>query len=133
MLLHHRSGKLALSVSWVPAPDSELERNSKAVTHSGRGSVGKKRNDLPGVHLDELDVLLHALELVKTRTIWKIAVCQPGRANRCGKWFFKKFRHQQFCSEKCRISAFRDSDEARAKRNEYARNLYHLHKSGSVK
>jgi hypothetical protein len=66
-------------------------------------------------------------EPIKLDLISKIAVC------RCGKFYFRKFAHQRFCSQKCKLAEFRTNEEVRTKRNEYARKLYHLHKTGKVK
>jgi hypothetical protein len=47
----------------------------------------------------------------------------------CKRWLFARFPNQRFCSEKCRIAEFRKGDEARLKRNAYARELYHAKKA----
>jgi hypothetical protein len=51
----------------------------------------------------------------------------------CGKWFFKKFSHQRFCSVKCREREFRSTDEWKAYRREKAREYYWLQKNKNVK
>ena len=40
---------------------------------------------------------------------------------RCGKWFFAKFKHQQFCSTKCRQQEFRTSERWKEYRRRKAR------------
>ena len=75
----------------------------------------------------EIGALFRALELIKSGLISKIKKC------RCQKYYFKKFAHQRFCSQKCKLAEFRTNDVVREKRNEYARKLYHLHKTGKVK
>ena len=51
----------------------------------------------------------------------------------CGKYFFKKFAHQKFCSETCRIKENQNSESSREYRRRKQREYYHLHKSGKVK
>jgi hypothetical protein len=114
-------------VWWNPIPGSALSRCMKKIGKRQLESLSKEDRDKPGAQMAESGALKNLLELVESRFVWKIGAC------RCGKFFFRKFQHQRFCSEKCRIAEFRNSDEARQKRNEYARKLYHLHKSGKVK
>jgi hypothetical protein len=113
------------AITWKVAPDSEFERDQKRIKRRPR----RPKNPLsPSAEkLEEVDALTTTLELFKNGLILKIRRCA------CDKFYFAKFRHQQSCSEKCRIAKFKTSDEARRKRNEYARKLYHLHKSGKVK
>lgn len=67
------------------------------------------------------------LHLVRIEKIGKVKRC------RCGLWFFARFGHVRFHSPKCRQQEHRSSPAYKAKRNEYARKLYHLHHSGKVK
>jgi hypothetical protein len=67
------------------------------------------------------------LHLVSLKLIWKVKQC------RCGRWFFRRFKHVRFHDPKCRQQEHRSSSEYKMKRNEHARNLYRLHKSGKVK
>jgi hypothetical protein len=120
---------------WTPVPGSLLQKNSaKASAHLMKEM--KKHPErfwideetaIEGTQMGETGAIKIALSLIESGWIWKVGPC------RCGKIFFRRFMHQRFCSEKCRIAEFRNSDDARAKRNEYARKLYHLHKSGKVR
>jgi hypothetical protein len=67
------------------------------------------------------------LHLVSLKLIEKVKQC------RCGRWFFRRFKHERFHDQKCRQQEHRSSPEYKAKRNEYARTLYQLQKSGKVK
>jgi hypothetical protein len=120
-------GDVKFVVSWRPAPGSKLERQSRAVCVSRPGNKWKKHYEIPGGQMGEIGALGHTLELIKSGLLSKIAEC------RCGKFYFRKFTHQRFCSQKCKLTEFRTNEEVRAKRNEYARTLYHLHREGNVK
>ncbi|WP_035350146.1 hypothetical protein [Edaphobacter aggregans] len=112
---------------WMPLDsyrNSKKRRRAKEQTWDALPDDGIT---LPGALMEEPRALTSVLELAESGLVWKVQPCE------CGKFFFKRFSHQRFCSEKCRIADFRTSDEARRKRNEYARKLYHLHKSGKVK
>jgi hypothetical protein len=122
-----QKGEVSYYVTWRSAPGSKVERHSRTVPRPGPGRKWKKHYELPGGQMGEIGALFNVLELIKADLISKIAVC------RCGNFYFRKFAHQRFCSQKCKLAEFRTSEEVRAKRNEYARKLYHLHKTGKVK
>jgi len=119
--------KWSVFTSWRPLPGSKLSKNMWKATQHNWEALSDSDFDLPGAQMGEAGAIKTALELIQSDLIWKVGRCK------CGKFFFRKFSHQHFCSEKCRIANFRSTDEARAKRNEYARKLYHLHKTGKVK
>jgi hypothetical protein len=121
-----QKGEASYWVSWRSAPGSKLARHGRSVPQAGVGKW-KKHYELPGGQMGEIGALFNTLELIKSGLISKIAVC------RCGKFYFKKFAHQRFCSQKCKLAEFRTNEVVREKRNEYARKLYHLHKTGKVK
>ena len=112
-----RPGQVIVGTDWIPAPGSRLYR---AVSPDSRAVDN-------GVRISESQAIKQTLDLIQSGYISRVLPC------RCGKFFFQKFSHQRFCGGKCRVAEFRTSDEARRKRNEYARKLYHLHKSGKVK
>jgi hypothetical protein len=122
-----QKGEATYWVSWRSAPGSKVERHSRTVPRPGPGRKWKKHYEIPGGQMGEIGALFNSLELIKSGLIAKIAGC------RCGKFYFRKFAHQRFCSQKCKLAEFRTNEEVRTKRNEYARRLYHLHKSGKVK
>jgi hypothetical protein len=51
----------------------------------------------------------------------------------CGRWFFSRFSHQNFCSDRCRKKRHETSEQFRASRREYMRRYYRLKASGKVK
>jgi hypothetical protein len=122
-----QKGAVKLLVSWKSAPGSKVDRHSRTIPKPGPEQKWKTHYDLPGGQMGEIGALFNVLELIKSGLVSKIDVCP------CGRFYFKKFAHQRFCSTKCKLAEFRTNEEERRKRNEYARNLYHLHKSGKVK
>lgn len=110
-----------VSIIYKPAPGSRLARNPEEIRRS------PMEQEPRGTGMHEVGAIRNVLDLMQSGSIFKVSRCS------CGKFYFRKFSHQRFCSEKCRIAEFRTSDEARRKRNEYARKLYHLHKTGKVK
>jgi hypothetical protein len=119
-------GEVSCMVSWKPAPGSRFSSDQQTLIPS-RDTEWRDEFDLPGGQMAEIGALLNVLDLIRAATILKVASC------RCRQFYFRKFAHQRFCSTKCRLADFRDSDESRAKRNDYARKLYHLRKTGKVK
>jgi len=63
----------------------------------------------------------------KTQNSWRLAQCD------CGKYYFRRFRHQRFCSEVCRTQKFRSSEKWKAYRRDKAREYYWLHKKKNTK
>ena len=43
------------------------------------------------------------------------------RCKECEKWFFARFNHQLFCSQKCRQKDFNQSEKGRQHRADYMR------------
>ena len=111
---------------WKSAPGSQFARVNRGFDPKSHPEW-KEEYDLPGRQMGEIGALHSALELFNSGEILRVHVC------RCGNVYYQRFKHQRFCSAKCRLADFRSSDEARLKRNDYARKLYHLHKTGKVK
>jgi hypothetical protein len=112
-----------LQIGWQAIPGTQIARNMKRAAHENWKALPKKNFNLPGAQMGESGALKMALRLFESGLISKIIPC------RCGTFFFAKFRHQRFCSQKCRIAEFQSSDDARKKHNDYARMLYHRHKA----
>jgi hypothetical protein len=51
----------------------------------------------------------------------------------CGTYFFRRFSHQRFCSEVCRLKEFRSSEKWKAHRRAKARDYYWMHKNKNTK
>jgi hypothetical protein len=58
---------------------------------------------------------------------WRVAQCH------CGTYYFRRFSHQRFCSEVCRLKKFRSSEEWKAYRRTKAREYYWLHRTRNTK
>lgn len=113
----------SLVVGWTPISGSKMHRHQK--THYVQWDFSREHegDSLPGTQMAESGAIKTVLELMQSGSIFKIELC------RCGNFFYKRFSHQKFCSSKCRLADFRDSEESRRKRNEYARRLYRTHKA----
>jgi hypothetical protein len=115
--------------SSLPAKGSEFAQKMKErrKSHPLPKLSSKREPAPPGTQMEETGAIRYTLALLESGYIFKIRRC------RCERFFFQRFSHQRFCSEKCRTAEFRTSDEARLKRNAYARKLYELHKTKNVK
>jgi hypothetical protein len=81
-----------------------------------------------GKYPDGESLAVHSvIRLAETRLFYRIADCE------CGRWFFSRFAHQHFCSERCRKRHHEQSEEYKAGRREYMRRYYRLKVSGKVK
>jgi hypothetical protein len=113
-----------------PVVGSALARNlerSGNVLASLENRKPTEKDLMRGARMGETGAIRYVLELIQSGYLSKVHRC------RCEMFFFQRFAHQRFCSEKCRIAEFRTSDEARQKRNSYARKLYQLHKTKNLK
>lgn len=63
------------------------------------------------------------LDAIEDGTLANVKACI------CGKYFFKKFAHQRFCSEECRIKENQTSEKARESRRRWQRDNYQAHKA----
>ena len=82
----------------------------------------------PNAMLTETGAVLALLNLFEARANWwRVRECY------CGKYYFRRFRHQRFCSETCRVKRFRSSEEWREHRRTKAREYYWLHKAKNTK
>jgi hypothetical protein len=118
-----------VEIYWGAARGSKLSQDMRRAHWAKKNSrpASDGHSVFPGAQMEEVGAFMAALNLINSGLVSKISRC------RCDKFFFLRFSHQRFCSEKCRIAEFQNSDKARQKRNEYARKLYNLHKSGKVR
>jgi hypothetical protein len=70
-------------------------------------------NDVEGT------AVLHVLRLSANGILDRVRRC-----GYCRRWFFARFRHQQFCQEKCQQKFYRSSKEWKAHRRDWARKYY---------
>jgi hypothetical protein len=75
---------------------------------------------------DEFNAALAVLEL-GSRGLSRIGLCG------CGKAFFKRFAHQKFCTDKCRVKFYGNDPKWKVYRADKARGYYWLHKNKNIK
>jgi hypothetical protein len=75
---------------------------------------------------DEFNAALAVLEL-GSRGLSRIGFCG------CRKAFFKRFAHQKFCTDKCRVRFYTNDPKWKAYRTDKARYYYWLHQNKNVK
>jgi hypothetical protein len=113
------------TTQWAPAAKTGQAKHEAAVMKS------LKQEHLAATVLvfgSEIIGVQFVLRAVDSGALDRVALC-----GRCEKWFAKKFVHQAYCGEKCRIAHFRSTPAYREQRNEYARKLYLLQKTKNVK
>ena len=88
------------------------------------GKNRPKDEDDPGedVWFTEEDAIIAIIDLAREGLLCKIRRCH------CGDWFFAKFAHQKFCCTRCQQAYFRSSEDYKADRRAYMRNLRGQHK-----
>ena len=77
---------------------------------------------------NQMPALVAALELAQRGEIDRVRRCANDR-----NWFLARTADSRFCSTKCRERYHQRNPEYMAKRREYARNLYQLHKNKNIK
>jgi len=87
--------------------------------------IAKHKGD---VTLGEFGAVNTILRLANTKAFWRVSQCSV-----CGTYYFRRFSHQRFCGEVCRLKAFRSSEEWKEYRRNKAREYYWLHKNTNVK
>jgi hypothetical protein len=112
-----------VEAAWRPILGSKMSRDMERAARKTLHALSEKDRKLPGAAMWESGAIKRVIELIESGGILRIRRC------RCDRFYFQKFEHQRFCSEKCRIAEFQKSDEARLKRNAYARELYHSKKA----
>lgn len=75
--------------------------------------------DEPGLTLTEIDAVRDIVELFGGQYLERVLRCRD-----CGKWFYARFRHQEFCQTKCQQNHYRQDPEWKAKRREWMRTYY---------
>lgn len=70
----------------------------------------------------EQDAILAIVDLAREGHFCKLRRCH------CGDWFFAGFAHQKFCCVGCQQKYYRSSEDYKAMRRAYMKNLRKLHK-----
>jgi len=98
--------------------------------HSHHGSrlrivVSEEGDEIP---VSEGDVVLRLFRLGEEGYFDHL-----GRCRFCSKWLYARFKHQQYCSVKCQMNAYKSSEEWKRHRREYMRKHRKLKASGKVR
>lgn len=80
------------------------------------------------VRVTEGDAVLRLLRLIEEGYFGRIRKCSF-----CPKWLFARFKHQQYCGQKCQITAYKTTPEWRTRRRKYIKELRNLKRSGKVR
>jgi hypothetical protein len=71
---------------------------------------------------EESQAVHSAVRLADRGLLDRIQLCP------CGGWYFRRFSHQRFCSETCRVEFWENSEERKQQKRERARDNYIHHK-----
>jgi hypothetical protein len=73
-----------------------------------------------GMHRAQSLALYNLFQLAEQRLLDRVRKCaRPD----CGQWFFARFKHQRFHSEKCQLLVFRSDEQWKEHRRDYMRRL----------
>ncbi|MGO9565895.1 MAG: hypothetical protein ACLPPV_24920 [Candidatus Korobacteraceae bacterium] len=98
--------------------ETELGRGGNVLLgHFLRRSVGR------GISAQEVAALERVLDVANNGKIDYFKMCGA-----CGIWFYKRFSHQRYCSDACRMRDYQGSNRWKAYRRDKAREYYWLHK-----
>jgi hypothetical protein len=89
---------------------------------SGKNRPKDKEDPTEDAWFTEEDAVVAIVDLARAGVLYKIRHCH------CGDWFFAKFIHQRFCCLCCQQKYYRSSDDYKAMRRAYMKNLRDLHK-----
>jgi len=78
----------------------------------------------------ELQAVLSAVKLAQEGRISSLKECANPN---CRLWLFARFNHQRFCSETCKELFHRTDEQEKARRRNWAKHNYWLHKNKNVK
>jgi len=96
---------------FYPTQTNNIQRADGKLWETGEALLGARPfNESLGVHA--------ALGLAKQGLLNRIQTCE------CGKWYFRRFTHQKFCSPECRIRSLESSDERKEQKRQRARENY---------
>jgi len=75
----------------------------------------------------ECEVAMEIMDLFKNGSLASFRKCE------CGSYFFARSSITRFCSKKCRVAYWENSETRREQKRKKAKEYYHLHKSGKVR
>jgi hypothetical protein len=101
---YERTVRSSWRVSWIHTTN----RNRLYI----RINAGGNDDDIPFGEGDAVSSVLRLAELGRLNQLRECA---------CGKWFYARFSHQQFCKTSCQQKRFRGTEQYRAHRRQYMR------------
>ncbi len=81
-----------------------------------KGDDSRRQERLRMTATEALELIL---KLTQTGDLTRLRKC-----NQCQKWLFARFRHQNFCSQKCQQKSYTQSDAWKTHRRAYMRRYY---------
>jgi len=104
---------------FYPTKTNDVQRADGRLWETGEALLGTRPfNESLGVHA--------VIGLAKQGLLDRIQTCE------CGKWYFRRFTHQKFCSQECRIKFLESSEERKEQKRQRARENY-LYKKAYAK
>jgi hypothetical protein len=126
-LINHRPRKLSRLIKELNQRLEEYPGTYLFYFKSGREWVFDD-DVISGKHFaGESIVIRCAIRLARAKLLNRVQEC------RCGMWFYAKFKHQHFCSGRCRKKHYESSETFKSERRDYMRRYYRLKTSGKVR
>lgn len=132
-----KRGRLSVGGKTIKTPIPELlERylrlESEAMLKLARRAKFDPRSKSYSFTYEEAEGVctpLHSMfALFRERLLDRVKVCR-----RCREWFYRRFRHQEFCSMQCQQAYYRSDPAWKARRAKWARDNRALHATKNVK
>ncbi len=125
-------------VSALAKVESELKRHKMRPVIMGRAAVPryKQKNIKPQMHTEFLWTWDYGKDPATRPVHLLMQLCEADYFDRirnckkCTIWFFARFRHQLFCSQKCQIDHYRRTDKFKAHHRDYTRTLRRRKRQG---
>jgi hypothetical protein len=89
---------------------------------SGKNRPKDEEDPAEDASFTEEDAIVAIVDLARAGFLCKIRRCH------CEDWFFASFAHQKFCCVRCQQKYYRSSEDYKAMRRSYMKNLRDLHK-----
>jgi hypothetical protein len=128
--IRKRLNALLINYRFSPNPQSRYGKWLLEWRHSHQRSRVDMTVAAGGVTFPvcEGDTLLMFCGLVEQGYFERIRRCRL-----CSRWLFASFKHQQYCSTKCQVGAYKSTEEWKALRRNYMRRYRRLKASGKVR
>jgi hypothetical protein len=101
--------------------------SQESIRLSRTGIVRRKDPLDPMWPRDEFACVEVVLLLVQMKLMEKVRLCT------CGRWYFRRFCHKEFCWAPCQQRAHRESEDYKQERRAYQRENYRLHRDKNIR